>query len=128
MKKILTLMLINLMAISVAKEIELTLKVKAKYPMKVHYNFSNAVNTKNSYGAGDFDLTVNNEPQYVYVNQIPENDEVLVQVDKMNIKNRTVFNDPCEIKLSKNDLKAEITVGFTGDPKTHGSFTCFVSK
>ncbi len=46
----------------------------------------------------------------------------------MNVANRTVFNDPCEIKLDKNNLNANFVVGFKGDPKNHGSFICNVSK
>ncbi len=31
-------------------------------------------------------------------------------------------------KLDKTELLANITIGFNGNPETHGSFTCFVSK
>lgn len=125
MKTILIIILINITTMAMAKEVELTLKINSKYPMKVHYNFKN---TKDSYGSGDIDLKVNNEPEHIYVNSIPSEDEVIVHIDKMNAGNRTVFNDPCEIKLGKHELKTVITVGFKGNPKTHGSFTCFVSK
>ena len=44
----------------------------------------------------------------------------------MSIKNRTVFGDPSKIKLSKKEITIKITIGFKGNPATHGSFTCHV--
>jgi len=127
MKFLLMTILTSLAAISMAKEVELILKMKTQYPMKAHYKFLNDKN-KNLYGDGDINLIANSEPQHIYVNRIPDKDAVLIQIDKMIVGNRTEINDPCEIKLDKDNLKAEITIGFNGNPKTHGSFTCSVSK
>lgn len=107
-----------------AKEIELTLEAKTQYPISLHYMF---LSNKIRYG-GYFNSMQNQEIQYIYVNGIPDNDEVSIMVDKMRVANRTEFNDPCKIKLNSIELNAAITVGFQGNPATHGSFNCTVSK
>lgn len=111
-----------------AKEIVLELKKKSEEKMLVHYKFSSLVNSGVFYAQDATTLHDNDSTEYIYVNNIPIKDRVLVKIDKMSVKNRTVFNDPCEIILDKNDLGATITVGFDGDVKSHGSFTCVVSK
>ncbi len=117
-------MLSFITTVSSAKEIALTLKAKTQYPINIHYAFlSNKIKYE-----GYLNSMQDKEVQYIYVNRIPDNDEVLITIDKMNTANRTVFNDPCEIKLNSNNLNATITIGFQGDPATHGSFNCFVQK
>ncbi len=69
MKFLLMIILTSLAAISMAKEVELILKMKAQYPMKAHYKFLNDKN-KNLYGDGDINLIANSEPQHIYVNRI----------------------------------------------------------
>ena len=121
----LIIILISLAATSQAKEIELILKSQTKYPIQAEYKFSN---NETLYGQGNINFTSNNEVHYVYVNRISDKKDVLVQIDRMTVANRTEINDPCEIKLDKTELLANITIGFNGNPETHGSFTCFVSK
>ncbi|HMT03126.1 MAG TPA: hypothetical protein PKD00_07455 [Burkholderiales bacterium] len=111
-----------------AKEITLKLKKNSLLQMDIYYKITNAKNANDVYAQGNITLTKNFETEFIYVNKIPADADVLVQIDKMHVYSRTVFNDPCEIILNKNDLTANITVGFKGDPKSHGSFTCMASK
>lgn len=124
-KLTLIIILISVANLSQAKEIELILKAQTQYPMQIHYQFAN---NKTLYGKGNIKLIKNDETHYIYVNRIPDEENVLVQIDKMTVGNRTEINDPCEITLGQTDLIANITIGFTGNPDTHGSFTCSVSK
>jgi hypothetical protein len=119
-----TIMLIFIADVSNAKEVELILEANTQYPLNLHYAF---LINKITY-EGYFNSMQNKEIQYISVNRVPDNDQILIKIDKINVVNRTVFNDPCEIKLDNNELTAKIIVGFQGDPTTHGSFKCFISK
>lgn len=108
-----------------AKELELILEnTKSDYPITMHYKFSSE---NQIYGSGGLRNVKKGEKYFIYVNRVPDDKIVKIQIDKISVGHRIVFNDPCEIQLSKNDLQANIVVGFEGDPETHGSFTCFVS-
>lgn len=108
-----------------AKELMLVLKTKTQYPMNIHYKFSHG---KKIYARGNLYSLKNNDTQYIAVNGVPDNEFVWIYIDKINVANRTVFNDPCKIQLNQNEQKATIVVGFKGNPSTHGSFTCYVAK
>lgn len=108
-----------------AKELTLTIKSKTHYPMNIHYAFSHG---EKSYAEGELYSLGDNDIQYITVNEVPDEESVLIHIDKINVVNRTVFNDPCKIQLNKNELTATTVIGFRGDPKTHGSFTCYVTK
>lgn len=111
-----------------AKELKLILSAKSQYPMSVHYKFSNG-NTL--YAQGDLKNLKTNKKYFIFVNQVLDDKKILIQVDKMAMKNVVVFNDPCELYLEKNRLTATITVGFEGDPnpeKHQGRFICNVSN
>lgn len=110
--------------VSNAKEVELILETKTQYPINLHYAF---LIDKITY-EGYFNSMQDKDIQYISVNRVPDNGQVLIKIDKISVGNRTVFNDPCEIELNNDELIAKITVGFQGDPATHGSFNCFVSK
>ena len=123
-KFMLLVFLMGAAAVAQAKEIELVLNAQTQYPMKIHYKFSRG---NIIYGQGEMLIQPNAITHYVDVNRVPDEDNVLVQIDQMTVGNRTEINDPCEMDLAKNDLTAAITIGFTGDPETHGSFNCTVS-
>ncbi|MCC2666701.1 MAG: hypothetical protein K0S63_617 [Gammaproteobacteria bacterium] len=108
-----------------AKEITVVIENhKSAYPITVHYKIS----SKNYvYGEDAIENIKADEKYFVYVNRVPDEKILMVQLDKITVGRRTAINDPCEIKLNKNDLQANLTVGFEGDPETHGSFTCAVS-
>lgn len=108
------------------KEIQLVVENnKPNYPVNVHYQF---YSDKTVYAEGNLSNIAPNEKQFVYVNRVPAENSVVIQLDKINVANRTVFNDPCEVQLKKDQLTAKISVGFEGDANTHASsFTCEVS-
>lgn len=111
-----------------AKELQLVLQnQQSPYPMSVHYKFSNG---NHVYAEGDINNLKKNEKYFIFVNRVPDDKEILVQIDKMTLKNVTVFNDPCEIYLTETNLRANIIIGFKGDtnPEKHnGAFTCNVA-
>ena len=75
------------------------------------------------------DTSANNQRvYYVAVNEIPNDQSVLVQINKMNVGSVTEFNDPCELVLNKDQLTANMNIAFKGQPDAHGSsFNCFVA-
>ena len=104
------------------KEIELAIQVKTDYPLTIHYHFSTR---DHRWAQGNLNTIHNNQRYYVYVNRIPKGKQVLVQINKMNAGNVTEFGDPCEINLSPKQLRADVIVGFKGNPyRHHGSFNC----
>ncbi len=112
-------------AAKLVKEPELILNTDTHgYPINVHYKFYYG---KIIFGQGDINNLQSKQKQYIDVNQIPKNSPVTIQLDKINIANRTVINDPCQTTLKANQLKASITINFKGNPYTHGSFECEVS-
>ena len=111
-----------------AKEITLKLKRDSLFNISLHYKISSINAFKDIYAQGDLSLNNNTQTNYIYVNRLSNNDNLLIQIDKISIYNRIVFNDPCEISLNKDESIANITVGFKGNPKLHGSFTCLLAK
>lgn len=107
------------------KEVEVRLSnSQFIYPMNIRYRVFSG---KKCYAAGAIKGLSADLAQYIYINQIPSNLPVTIDIYKMNVGNRTVFNDPCKLTLTPNQLRANISVGFHGDIATHGSFTCMVS-
>ncbi len=103
-----------------AKELELVLEnKKSDYPISIHYKF---LSDNQVYASGHLNNIKKNEKYFIYVNRVPNDKNILIQIDKITVEHRTVFNDPCEIHL--DGLCANIVIGFKGDPKTHGSFQC----
>ena len=110
-----------------AKEIQMILNTSAGYLMNVHYQVSSG---GHFYAKGTLEVPANNKTTYyVAINEIPDDQSVLVQINKMNVGNVTEFNDPCEISLDKNQLTANMNISFKGQPGVHGSsFNCFVTS
>ncbi len=124
------ILLIGGMALSLsveAKEIEMLLNDSTAYPMDVHYQISSG---GHFYAKGSLTIPANNKLiYYVAVNEIPNDQSVLVQINKMSVGNVTEFNDPCEIALDKDHLTANMNISFKGEPGIHGSsFNCAVSQ
>jgi len=109
-----------------AKEIQMVLNANTGYPMNVHYQVSSG---GHFYAKGNLDIPTNNQMiYYVAVNEIPDDQSVLVQINKMNVGNVTEFNDPCELVLNKDQLTANMNIAFKGQPGVHGSsFNCSVA-
>ncbi len=121
----LLLLLLGFTGFAHAKEVQLIVKTQTQYLMNVQYRFSSG-NTV--YGHGKLQIQPNYQtPEYVAVNMIPDDADVLVQIDKMNVANQTEIGDPCEIDLGKTNLTANIKLQFMGSPWSHGSFNCSVS-
>lgn len=112
-----------------AKELELVVQSQANQPMDISYQFFGG--DHHIYAQGDINNMNANRKYYIYVNRVPDKKDILIKISKMSIDNVSVFNDPCEIKLSKNQKFAQINVGFKGNPdpeERDGAFICHVSK
>ncbi len=123
-KTLFVLSLLALTQISQAKEVQLILNAQTSYPMQVHYQF---LNGNIILGEGKLDIADNAAAYHVAVNQIPDSTDVQVYIDKMTAGNETEIHDPCAIDLGTTNLTANITIGVTGNPWGHGSFTCNVT-
>ena len=122
MKRLITPLCLALLCNSaVAKEVSLNLTVNTQYPITAYYRFSG---DNTLYGEGKWKHLTNNDVRKVAVNRIPDDQSVLVQIYKITVGGVTEINDPCEIRLEGSQLLANIMIGFTGDPNTHGTFTC----
>lgn len=107
------------------KEVELKItNSQPNYPLNIRYK---VCSEKHCYADGSIKNLSSDIEQFIYINQIPTDLSVTVDIYKMNVRNRTVFNDPCRVKLSSKHKVADISVGFLGDPATHGSFTCQIN-
>lgn len=107
------------------KEITLLISNQSpKYSLAINYKIFNG---KHVYAQGSFSYFKPKQKQRIFINQIPIKKEVYIQINKIQVSNVTVFNDPCEVTLQPNQLKAEITLAFRGNPQGHGSFNCQVS-